>query len=263
MMYLYSHFLRALTAEKLTMQNVAPTRSLTRRSRDLQLAAALIFLLGAALAVAGIAMHVINLVVPFNRGFEFYDLTRKALLLIGAMLSLASLLMALRAVTWRTDNTTAFELGEQLAAQLDQRYIFIRNISKGATGYVDAVLVSHHGLLALRITRRKGEFFNEGGQWLRRRRGKWRPMRWNPTREAAASAVKLKAHLRDYGLTQAPLYAAVVFMRDAPDVRLKLRQPALPVIHAGQLIADLSDTYFAEARLPASTVQEIVNLLYH
>ncbi len=245
------------------MQNVAPTRSLTRRSRDLQVAAALVFLLGAALAVAGIAMHVFNLVVPFNRGYEVYDLTRKALMLIGAAFGLGSLLMALRAVSWSTDNTTAYELGEQLATQLDQRYVFIRNISKRTTGYVDAALVSQHGVLALRITRRRGHFFNEGGQWLRRRRkGKWRPMRWNPTREAATAAIKLRAHLQDYELTQIPLYAAVVFMRDAPEVRLKLRQPAVPVVHASQLIADLNETYFAEERLPAHTVQEVVNLLY-
>lgn len=246
------------------MQNVAPTRSLTRRSRDLQLAAALIFLLGAALVVAGIGLHVFNLVVPFNRGYDIYDLTRKALLLIGAVFSLVSLLLALRAVTWRTDNSTAYELGEQLAAQLDQRYIFIRNISKRTTGFVDAVLVSRHGVLALRITRRKGEFFNEGGQWLKRRRkGKWRPMRWNPTREVVDAAIKLKAHLHDYELTQIPLYAAVVFMRDAPEVRLKLQQPAVPVVHASRLMADLSESYFAEVRLPAHTVQEVVNLLYH
>lgn len=246
------------------MQNVAPTRSLTRRSRDLQVAAALVFLLGAALAVAGIVMHVFNLVVPFNRGYDIYDLTRKALLLIGAAFCLVSLLMALRAVTWRTDNATAYDLGEQLATQLDHRYIFIRNISKRTTGYVDAVLISAHGVLALRITRRKGEFFNEGGQWLRRRRkGKWCPMRWNPTREAAAAAIKLKAHLQDYELTQIPIFAAVVFMRDAPEVRLKLQQPAVPVVHAGQLIAGLQESYFAEERLRAGTVQEIVNLLYH
>ena len=246
------------------MQNVAPTRSLTRRSRDLQIAAALIFLLGAALIVAGIAMHVFNLVVPFNRGFDSYDLTRKALLLIGALFSLASLLLALRAVTWRTDNAAAYELGELLAAQLDQRYIFIRNISKRTTGYVDAALISAHGVLALRITRRKGEFFNEGGQWLKRRRqSQWRPMRWNPTQEAVDAAIKLKAHLQDYELQQIPLYAAVVFMRDAPEVQLTLQQPAVPVVHASRLIAELNETYFAEDRLPARTVQEIVNLLYH
>ena len=245
------------------MQNVAPTRSLTRRSRDLLVAAVVVFLLGAALAVVGITMHVFNLVAPFNRGYDIYDLTRKALLLIGAAVSLVSLLLALRAVSWRTDNATAYELGEQLAAQLDHRYVFIRNISKRTTGYVDAVLVSHHGLLALRITGRKGEFFNEGGQWLRRRKGKWRPMRWNPTREVVDVAVKLKAYLHDYELTQIPLYAAVVFMRDAPDVRLKLQQPSVPVVHAVQLVAALQETYFAEERLPAQTVQELVNLLYH
>lgn len=246
------------------MQNIAPTRSLTRRSRDLQIAAALVFLLGAALAVAGIGMHVFNLVVPFNRGYVSYDLTRKALLLVGAVFSLSSLLLALRAVTWRTDNASAYELGEQLATQLDHRYIFIRNISKRTTGYVDAVLISGHGVLALRITRRKGEYFNEGGQWLRQRRpGKWRPMRWNPTREAVAAAIKLKAHLQDYELTQIPIFAAVVFMRDAPDVRLRLQQPAVPVVYATQLIAGLQDSYFAKERLPAGTVQEIANLLYH
>ncbi len=246
------------------MQNVAPTRSLTRRSRDLQVAAALVFLLGAALVVAGIALHVFGLVAPFNRGYNIYDATRKALLLIGAAFSLASLLLALRAVTWRTDNNTAYELGEQLAAQLDHRYVFIRNISKRTTGYVDAVLISAHGVLALRITRRKGEYFNEGGQWLRRRRkGKWRPMRWNPTREAVAAATKIRAHLQDYELRHIPLFAAVVFMRDAPDVRLKLREPDVPVLHASQLIAGLQDSYFDDERLPARTVQEIVNLLYH
>lgn len=246
------------------MQSVAPTRSLNRRSRDLLVAAALVFLLGAALVVAGIGMHVINLVVPFNRGYDVYDLTRKSLLLFGAAFCLCSLLLATRAAAWRTDNAAAFELGEQLAAHLDHRYIFIRNISKRTTGYVDAALISAHGVLALRVTRRKGEYFNEGGGWLRRRRkGKWRPTRWNPTREAVSAAVKIKAHLQDYGLAQIPLFAAVVFMRDAPDVRLKLQGPDVPVAHASQLIAALQESYFAEERLSAQTVQEIVNLLYH
>ncbi len=246
------------------MHNLAPTRSLTRRSRDLLVGAALVFLMGAALAVAGIGMHVFNLVVPFNRGYDIYDMTRKSLLLIGAAFSLSSMLLALRAAAWRTDNATAFELGEQLAVRLDHHYIFIRNISKRTTGYVDAALISAHGVLALRITRRKGEYFNEGAGWLRRRRkGKWRPMRWNPTREAVTAAVKIRAHLHDYGLTQIPLFAAVVFMHDAPDVRLKLLGPDVPVVHASQLIAALQETYFAEERLPAQTVQEIANLLYH
>ena len=246
------------------MQNVAPTRSLNRRSRDLLIAAAVVFLLGAALAVAGITLHVFSLVVPFNPGYQVYDLTRKALLSIGMGITFVAIMMALRAVSWKTDNAAARQLGEQLAAQLDHQFVFIRNISKRTIGYVDAALVSKHGVLALRVTKRKGDFFSEGGQWLmRRRKGKWRPMRWNPTREVVADAIKLKAHLKDYDLPDMPVYAAIVFMREAPAVELKLQQPAVPVVYASQLIASLQESYFAEERLKANTVQEIVNLLYH
>lgn len=246
------------------MRNMAPTRSLNRRSRDLLIAAALVFLLGASLLVVGIALHVFSLVVPFNQGFDIYDLTRKALLLIGAAVALLAIFLALRAVTWKTDNRNAWQLGELLADHLDHQYVLIRNISKRTTGYVDAALVSKHGVLALRICRRRGEFFNEGGQWLRRRRkGKWRPMRWNPTREIAAAAIKLRAHLQDSGMPDVPVFAAVVFLHDAPEASLLLRQPAVPVVHARALIFSLRDSYFAEERLPQNTVQAVFNALYH
>lgn len=246
------------------MQNVAPTHRLNRRSRDFLIAAAVVFLIGAALAVAGIGLHVFNLVVPSNRGYAIYDLTRKGLLSSGAGVSFVSMLMALRAVSWKTDNALAWELGELLAQQLDRQFVFIRNISERSLGYIDAVLVGKHGVLVLRITKRKGEFYNAGGDWLRRgRNGKWRPMRWNPTREAVADAMKLKEYLQDYQLTAAPVYAAVVFTREAPDAQLRLQEPAIPVVHARGLIRDLQDSYFADARLDAATVQQVVNLLYH
>ena len=245
------------------MQNVAPTRRLNRRSRDFLIAAAVVFLIGAALAVAGISLHVFSLVVPFNRGFAIYDLTRKGLLSVGMGVSFVSMLMALRAVSWKTDNALAWQLGELLAQQLDRQFVFIRNISERSLGYIDAALVSKHGVLVLRITKRKGEYYNMGGDWLRRgRNGKWHPMRWNPTRDAAADAMKLKEYLQDYQLA-APVYAAVVFTRDASDLQLKLQAPAIPVVYARGLIRDLQDSYFADDRLDAGTVQQVVNLLYH
>ena len=246
------------------MQNVAPTHRLNRRSRDFLIAAAVVFLLGAALAVIGIGLHVVSLVVPFNRGYAVYDLTRKALLSAGFGISFVSMLMALRAVTWKTDNALAWELGELLAQELDRRFVFIRNISARSLGYIDAALVSHHGVLVLRITKRKGQFFNEGGAWLRRgRKGTWRPLRWNPTRAVVADAMKVKEFLKDYQLSAVPVYAAVVFTRAAPDVTFSLREPAVPVVIASELINDLRDSYFAEERLDAGTVQRVVNLLYH
>lgn len=245
------------------MQSVAPTRRLNRRSRDLLIAAALVFLLGAAMIVVGIALHILSLVVPFNQGYAIYNLTRKALLIVGLAVSVLAMMLALRAVTWRTDNRNAWQLGELLAAQLDHQYVLIRNISKRTTGYIDAALVSKHGVLALRISKRKGAFFNEGGQWLKRRRGgKWQPMRWNPTREIAADAIKLRAYLKDFDMTDIPVYAVVVFLRNSPEVSLQLQQPAVPVVYASQLTTDLRDSYFAEDRLSAPTVQAVVNLLY-
>jgi len=245
------------------MQNVAPSRRLNRRSRDFLLAAAAVFLLGAALAVAGIALHVFNLVVPFNRGFALYDLTRKAMLSLGAGLTCVAILMALRAVTWKTDNAQAWQLGERLAAELDRQFVYIRNISKLSIGYIDAALISQHGVLVLRITRRKGEFYNEKGQWLRRaRKGNWRPLRWNPTRDVVNDALKLKEYLKDFQLAAVPVYAAVVFIRDAPDVVFSLKEPAVPVVYANGLIHSLQDSYFARRRLDTATVQQVVNLLY-
>ena len=227
------------------------------------LAAAVVFLLGAALLMAGIAAHIVNLVVPYNRLFPAYDAARKAMLALGGMLSFASIVLALRAATWRTDNAAAWELGEMLALQLDARFVFIRNISQRGIGYVDAALVSRHGLLVLRVTRRRGEFFNEGGSWLKRgRRGRWRALRWNPTRDAVASALRVKEACKERGLVGVPVFAAVVFLHDAPEVQLRLQQPAVPALHASDFMDNLRDSYFASWRLDAETVQRVVNLLY-
>ena len=246
------------------MQNVAPTRRLNRRSRDFLIAAAVVFLLGAALAVAGIGLHVLSLVVPFNLGFAVYDLTRKALLSAGLGLAFVSILMALRAITWKTDNALAWEVGEALAQALDRQFVYIRNINRRSLGYIDAALVSKHGVLVLRISKRKGQYFNEGGDWLRRgRNGAWRRLRWNPTRDAVANAMKVKAYLTDYKLSSVPVYAAVVFTRDAPEATFRLQAPAVPVVYAGGLIMDLQDSYFAQERMDADMVQRVVNLLYH
>ncbi len=245
------------------MQNVAPTRRLSRRSRDMLVAAGLVFLVGAGAVVAGIALHILNLVIASNPGAGLYDLIRKALLSLGIGLMVSSFLMALRAITWKTDNQLAWQLGERLAAHLDHNHVFIRNISKRSTGYVDAVLVSKHGILVLRISGRKGSFGNDKGHWLKRRRtGAWMPMRWNPTQQAVRSQNRIRAFLHDRGLQDLPLFAVIVFTREAPSVELTLNDPAVPVAYASQLLKRLRDTYFAQHRLDAKTVQRVVNLLY-
>lgn len=226
-------------------------------------AAALVFLVGAGAVVAGITLHILNLVIASNPGAGFYDFFRKAILTLGIGLFLTSFLMALRAITWKTDNQLARQVGALLAKQLDRNYVFIRNISKRSIGYVDAVLVSKHGILVIRISGRKGKFGNEKGHWLKRRRsGDWMPIRWNPTQQVVRNVNRIRAYLQEFGLVDMPLFAAVVFTHEAPLVELTLNDPAVPVIHGSQLLEQLSDSYFAQYRLDAKTVQRTVNLLY-
>ena len=246
------------------MQNVSPTRNLSRRSRDFLIAAALVFLLGATLAIIGLTLHIINVVVSSNPGFEVYDLTRKAVLSGGIGLIFVSLLMALRAVTWKTDNLLAKAVGVELAQYLDKQYVYIRNISKRAIGYVDAVLISKHGVLVFRISDRQGVFFNEKGEWLRQKdKGEWKPIRWNPTREVVADVKKIREYLADYKLGDVPVYGVVVFTQEPPTTQFTLQEPVVPVVHTSQLSYSLQDTYFAKDRISAETVQQVVNLLYN
>lgn len=245
------------------MQSIAPTRRLSRRSRDLLVAAAVVFLVGALVMIAGIALHIFNLVVPFNPGSQIYDLTRKGVLSLGAGIVLASFLMALRAITWKTDNALARELGALLVQHLDRQFVYIRNISKRPIGYLDAVLVGKHGVLILRITKRKGLFFNDKGDWLRRRpKGNWKPMRWNPTREVAVQVSKLREFLEEFQLAAVPVRAVIIFTRERPLVQLTLRDPAVPVVHSSELVEHLQDNVLGHDHLDAETVQRVANLLY-
>ena len=246
------------------MQNVAPTRRLSRRSRDMLVGAALVFLIGACAVVVGISLHILNLVIASNPGAGFYDFMRKALLSLGSGLIFVSFMMALRAITWKTDNQLARQVGEQLGAQLDRNFVFIRNISQRGIGTLDAALVSKHGLLILRVCGRKGRLHNEKAHWLRRgRKGQWIPMRWNPTAMALRDLRRMRAYLQGQGLEELPIFAAIVFIREAPLVELTLRDPSVPVAHSSQLVPALRDSYFARDRLDPATMQRVLNLLYH
>ena len=249
------------------MQSLAPTASLSRRSRDLLLAAVVVFLAGALALMAGIALHIFNLVVPYNPGAQIYDLTRKSMLALGAGIIVSSFMMALRAITWQTDKSPARELGALLAEHLDRQFVYIRNISQRPIGDIDAVLVSKHGLLVFRISKRKGHFYNIKGDWLRRHpkakaASQWKPLRWNPTREVVVQVTKLRQYLDDFQLHAVPIRAVIVFTRESPLVQLTLSDPAVPVLRGSQLLAHLQDNYLADVHLDAATVQRVAQLLY-
>ena len=248
------------------MQNIAPTRTLTRRSRDLLYLAGLLALLALLIGVGGLVLHVINFVVPSNDGFEVYDAFRKILLVVSGLLFLLVLIMIIRALTWQTDNLLAKQTGEHLARHLDERYLFIRNISKRSTGYIDAVLLGPPGVLVFRISDAEGIYFNEGARWLTQKsKGEWGTVRFgrmNLTEEAVVDVKALRKYFAEEGLNDIPVYGVVAFTKESPILQFSVQKPVVPVAYNSTLYYDLSDNYFAKDRLDAKTVERVAQLLF-
>src|SRR5262245_9838363 len=118
------------------MRNVVPEGALERRSPSFLLAGFIVLLLGALIAVVGMTLFVIPLVVESNPSYPMYDTARKVVIGVGVVVMVIGFLMVARALTWKRDNSTAEIAGNALASQLDDRYVFIRNVSKVALGYV-------------------------------------------------------------------------------------------------------------------------------
>lgn len=240
------------------MQNVAPHMALVRRSRQLLQVAFLVVSVGVFTAVVGLAMFVLPLAPAANTTFRSVS---GIVFVFGVILGISGLLMALRAVTWRTDNDLAKMTGDFLAKQLDARYTFIRNVSKFGLGYVDAVLVGPQGVLVFRIVGEEGTFFNEVDKWLKRDpRGGWVPLRYNPTQQAVDDIKHLREYFKRRGLPDVPVFGAVVFT--APNVNLSAEKPAVPPAQLPTLLERLSTNYMARERIDQRAVDAIVKTLY-
>lgn len=246
------------------MRNVVPEGALERRSRSFLLAGFIVLLFGALVAVIGMAMFVIALVVPSNPSYALYDTARKVVVFVGGLVMVIGFLMVGRALTWKRDNSTAEIAGNSLAGQLDDRYVFIRNVSKVALGYIDAVLIGPPGVLVFRVTNRTGVLFNEGGRWLQQRdKGQWGTMRWNPTQEAVDDVKRLREWLKTRGIPDAPVFGAVVFVNEAPAAQVTTKSPVVPAVYLSEVTDEFRNPFFAKQdRLAQPLVNQIATLLY-
>jgi hypothetical protein len=245
------------------MRSVAPTRSLARRSTRLLQIAAVVILGGVFLFFVALMLYSINFVVPSNPGYSFYNGLRGALLFISGAIVLAGGAMAIRAFTWKQDNSLAIRVGEVLSPRLDDRYTLIRNVSKLGLGYIDAVLVGPPGALVFRIVDIEGSFLNEGPNWVKKDgRGEYRPMMLNPTAECMADIKSLGEFCARRGITQLPVYGVVVFTKEPPLVTLKANNPTVPPTLAAGIPETLAIGYFAAERIDTSTTTKVVKLLY-
>lgn len=245
------------------MRNVAPSRVLLRRSRDLLKVAVLTFLFGLLLAVVGAFLFVVELVVRSNPDFPTYDFARQLLLGLGGVLIVLAVIMVIRALTWRTDNELADRTGVELAQHLDERYIFIRNVSKRSIGYIDAVLIGPGGVVVFRITDRRGVFFNDRSRWLvQRDKGTWKTMRWNPTKETVDDVTRLRAFLKERGLEHVPVYGLIVFTEEEPIIQFTTENPVVPVTSLQELVFRLEANYLSKERIDQQTIGQLVKYLY-
>ena len=247
----------------IAMHNVAPSRALARRSRQLLALALVIGALGAFIIALGILMIMIPFVSEGSGSFSIYNFLRNGLVAFGALLFVAALAIAIRAATWKTDNDLAQALGKYLGNQLDARYTLIRNISRRDLGYIDALLIGPPGALVFRLVPDKGVFANEEANWMyQNRKGEWTPWRISPTREVVADIQKLRDYLARVNLGDVPVYGVIVFMNEQPSVQLMAKQPVVPLTHLGTLIPNMQSDYFARERVDASRVNNTIRMLY-
>lgn len=88
-----------------------------------------------------------------------------------------------------------------LRGKLDGRWALYRNlVLPDGRGDLDAVLLGPRGVYLLEVKAYQGAHRVRGGEWYRRRWGKWVEMDANPTRQAMRNALRLAEFLRARGL---------------------------------------------------------------
>ncbi len=245
------------------MFNTAPSRSLTRRSRNLLLYG---FISG-SVGVFFIALGLFLRFVPtffgeatspgrFQRGLGQF------ILIVGILAVIAGILLAIRALTRRRENDLAYVTGRHMSQFFDERYHFIRNINRPQLGYIDAVLVGPPGILVFRILERAGDLLNEKDGWVRKdRNNRWVPMRVNPTKEAQVDVKAVREFLVKNKVSELDVYGVVVFINDPNELRVQLRQPVVPVAHLTVLLDVLKEYYLTSERMKPKAVQRVTRLL--
>lgn len=248
------------------MRNTTPKRALSRRATQERTLAFAVGATGIFLIALGVFLFAVPLDTPNNPGFALYQLLRTGLIGVGAVAVFAAAALMIRAFTYRSDNTLAQQVARMLGGALDDRFTYIRSVNRRGIGYIDAVLVGPPGVLVLRILDQTGVFYNEGENWLEADPGRgpqaWKPASIKPTAECFADMRKLDQYLAGKGLARMPVFGAIVFTRDVPQVQLSSRDPALPSAPISALMPMLGSYYLTQNRLDDARAQQIVKLLF-
>ncbi|MBP8973453.1 MAG: NERD domain-containing protein [Anaerolineae bacterium] len=237
------------------MQNINPSQNITRRGRYYLFLGGLAFF-GGAIAVA---LGVLFIFFPLWDSF-FFDLFQILLIVGGVVALVVGLVFVYRALTLQKDNPLAYAVGEGMSQFLDERFTYLRNVSKRHVGYIDAVLVGPPGVLVFRIVDYAGTWINERAEWINQARdGKLRSARTNPTREVVRDVVALRKFLAQHGLENVPVYAIVVFT--SPNVRLSADGPVVPICEIPTLYQIMRRDYLTDDRITPQMAQQTVSAI--
>lgn len=244
------------------MQNVAPTRTLTRIARQLLLLAFVLVSIGIFIGTVGVLLLLIPFSAPNTNAFGVQRAIATFSLILGVAVAIGGLGFALRALTRRTDNDLAYKTGKFLLDVFDERYTFIRNINRPKLGYIDAVLVGPPGVLVFRIVNTTGEFLNEGAGWVKRNaQGQSVLWRVSPTKEAIKDVEAVRTFIQENRGGTVDVYAVVLFTTNPEVSKVDKRQPVVPVAHLTTLVDALKTNYLAKERLHPKDATHIVSLL--
>jgi hypothetical protein len=236
------------------MQNINPSRNIARRGR-FYLFMGLVALFGGLIAGA---LGFLFFYFPLWES-ALFDLLRLFLIFVGVVAAIAGIALIIRATTLQKDNPLAYAVGEALTQFLDNRYTYLRNVSKRHVGYIDGVLVGPPGALVFRIVDYSGQWINERAEWIVQRNGKLRPAGTNPTRECVKDVYALRKFLARHGLDKVPIYGIVVFT--SPQLELSAAGPVVPICEVPTLFQVMSRDYLADERVTPPTVRAAVDAI--
>jgi hypothetical protein len=240
------------------MRSIIPSHIIARRTISLFQIAFVLISFGIFLGILGLALF-----ITFSDSTDpIINFAQVAALFGGIISSVIGIGFAIRAATIKPDNSLAIAVGHHLETFFDDSFIDIRNLSKRRLGYIDAVLIGLNGVLVFRIVGRQGKFLNEGGNWMQANaQGQWKPMPFNPTKDAVEDVKALRDYLALKGQPDIPVFAVVVFVEDDPLAHLILKNPVVPATHMTSLHHRLQQNYLAKERIDRRTVEAIVEIL--
>ena len=205
------------------MQNINPSNNVNRRGRFYNVMGILVCLGG----LMACAMGVLFFLLPVL-GSSLSTPAAICLNVAGVPMALGGIALLFRGTTLKKDNMVAYDVGEVIRTWADNRYTYIRNLSRRGLGYIDGVLVGPPGVLVLRTVEYPGEWVNERVEWrYRDKNGKLRSAPNNPTRECARDVYAVRKLLAQRQLGNIPVYGVVVFANDK--VELKGQGPVIPI----------------------------------